>query len=57
VQAITREFESQPLFQLFDIIRDEIQDSFDASVDDPKIFEKVQWFAAYWNRSVPAFRA
>ena len=26
-----------------------IQERFDASVDDPAHFEKVRWFAEYWN--------
>jgi hypothetical protein len=30
-------------------IRDKIQKRFSEAVDDPKHFEKVQWFARYWN--------
>lgn len=33
-------------------VRDKIQQRFLEAVDDPRRFEKVQWFAAYWNRSV-----
>jgi hypothetical protein len=29
-----------------------IQKKFDESVDNPRHFEKVQWFARYWNESV-----
>ncbi|MBI3699426.1 MAG: hypothetical protein HY242_03135 [Afipia sp.] len=30
-----------------------IQKKFDEAIDNPLHFEKVQWFAEYWNRSVP----
>ncbi len=30
-------------------IAEQIQRRFDESVDDPRHFEKVQWFARYWN--------
>jgi hypothetical protein len=28
-----------------------LQDRLDRTADDPRRFEKVQWFAAYWNRT------
>ncbi|MBI3705847.1 MAG: hypothetical protein HY244_18785 [Rhizobiales bacterium] len=40
-------------YAAIDIMRDEIQDCFDASTDDPSIFKKMQWFARYWNRVIP----
>lgn len=36
----------------FVFLKDKIQQRFVEAIDDPRIFEKVQWFAAYWNRSV-----
>ena len=30
-------------------IREKIQERFDKSRDNPKHFEKVRWFAIYWN--------
>jgi hypothetical protein len=30
-----------------------IQKKFDEAIDNPQHFKKVQWFAEYWNRSVP----
>lgn len=32
-----------------------IQQSFNVAVDDPRVFEKVQWFAKYWNDTVRQF--
>jgi hypothetical protein len=37
----------------FKTLREMIQRRFDESVDNPKHFEKVQWFANYWNISFP----
>jgi hypothetical protein len=34
-----------------------IQRRFDESVDAPRHFEKVQWFANYWNISIREERA
>jgi hypothetical protein len=34
-------------------IRSQIQDRYHEAIDNPRIFEKVKWFAAYWNRSLP----
>lgn len=33
-------------------LREQIQKRFLEAVDNPKHFEKVQWFAAYWNRKI-----
>jgi hypothetical protein len=33
-------------------MRMQIQQEFDASIDDPIVFEKLQWFAKYWNEIV-----
>jgi hypothetical protein len=30
-----------------------IQHQFDESIDDPKVFEKYQWFSRYFNETVP----
>ena len=38
-------------------MRDMIQRRFDESVDTPRHFEKVQWFANYWNISIHEERA
>ena len=38
-------------------MRDMIQRRFDKSVDTPRHFEKVQWFANYWNISIHEERA
>ena len=34
-------------------LQNTIQKKFDEAIDNPRHFEKVQWFAEYWNRSVP----
>jgi hypothetical protein len=38
-------------------IREMIQRRFDESVDTPQHFEKVQWFANYWNLTIREERA
>lgn len=38
----------------FGAIRDMVQRRFNEAVDNPRHFEKVKWFAQYWNRSRPA---
>jgi hypothetical protein len=40
-------------YRTIDVMRDNIQDEFDSSTDDPQVFQKIQWFAAYWNRVIP----
>ncbi len=37
-------------------IAGQIQRRFNDAVDDPRIFEKVQWFAKYWNASTSRVR-
>jgi hypothetical protein len=43
-----------------DVLRDfakmalAIQRRFDEAIDNPRHFEKVQWFARYWNASIPS---
>jgi hypothetical protein len=37
------------------IMRDRIQQRFDEAVDEPRHFEKVKWFALYWNESLFRF--
>jgi hypothetical protein len=39
-------------FSRFEIMRNRIQARFDQSVDNPRHFEKVQWFARYFNDTV-----
>jgi hypothetical protein len=34
-------------------IKDRVQQRFEISVDNPKHFKKVRWFARYWNAIVP----
>jgi hypothetical protein len=34
-------------------IAEQVQARFDASRDNPSHFEKVRWFAQYWNESIP----
>jgi hypothetical protein len=36
----------------FVAIQQRIQQRFSESVDTPRYFEKVQWFANYWNLSL-----
>jgi len=34
-------------------IRDRIQQRYEESMDTPRHFEKVRWFAQYWNDAIP----
>lgn len=36
----------------FEAMADQIQRRLDEAFDNPRYFEKVQWFARYWNRVV-----
>ena len=36
----------------YEAMADRIQLRFDEAFDNPRHFEKVQWFAKYWNRTV-----
>jgi hypothetical protein len=37
-------------------MRNQIQKCLNEAVDNPRHFEKVQWFAAYWNHSIPQLK-
>lgn len=34
-------------------IRDKIRERYEESMDSPRHFEKVRWFAQYWNEAIP----
>jgi hypothetical protein len=34
-------------------IRERIQERYEESMDSPRHFEKVKWFAQYWNEAIP----
>jgi hypothetical protein len=34
-------------------IRERIQERYEESMDTPRHFEKVKWFAQYWNEVIP----
>jgi hypothetical protein len=40
----------------YNLIASKIQQRFDDAVDNPRHFEKVQWFARYWNETTGPFR-
>jgi hypothetical protein len=44
---------NRPALSKYGQIRTHIQGRYHEAIDDPRIFEKVKWFAAYWNRSLP----
>lgn len=39
--------------RLYLSIRDRIQERYEESMDTPRHFEKVRWFARYWNEEIP----
>lgn len=39
--------------QRFSKIRDKIQQRYEEAMDTPRHFEKVRWFAQYWNETIP----
>lgn len=45
--------EKQHSLEEYERMRDTIQRRLSESVDDPRHFEKVQWFARYWNKCSP----
>jgi len=47
----------EPDLSYFSTIQRMIQTRFNESVDTPKHFEKVQWFARYWNDSIIQIRS
>lgn len=44
--------EEEPNLTMYEEMRSRIVQRFAESVDTPRHFEKVQWFARYWNRTV-----
>lgn len=50
---INKRPEDKVSLEHFQKIQDLIQQKFDESIDNPRHFEKIQWFANYWNRSIP----
>lgn len=46
----------EPDLRFFAHIRTQIQLRFSEAADDPRHFEKVQWFARYWNESIIRIR-
>lgn len=40
-------------FQRLHLIRDKIQERYEEAMDTPRHFEKVRWFAQYWNEMIP----
>jgi hypothetical protein len=45
--------EEQESLKEFETMRDMIQMRMDEAIDTPRHYEKVKWFANYWNRSHP----
>lgn len=43
----------QDTHQRYIRIRDKIQERYGEAMDDPRHFEKVRWFARYWNEVIP----
>lgn len=41
----------------FNLMAWNIQERFTSSFDDPRVFEKIQWFAKYWNHVVHPYKA
>jgi hypothetical protein len=50
---ITRTPGDSELLAEYDKFADQIQRRFDEAADNPRHFEKVKWFAQYWNEAVP----
>jgi hypothetical protein len=50
---INKRPEDQESFEEFQKIQDLIQMRFNQSFDNPRHFEKTQWFADYWNSCLP----
>ena len=38
----------------YSLIKTMIEEEYREAMDNPRHFEKVQWFAKYWNASLPA---
>ena len=52
VNVLRPEREDFGVVDYFGKIRERLQHNFNEAVDTPKHFEKVQWFARYWNDAV-----
>jgi hypothetical protein len=45
--------EERVRYNKFQSIRERIQERYEESMDTPKHFEKVRWFAQYWSDVIP----
>jgi hypothetical protein len=52
-QNITRRPGDSEVLAEYDKLAEQIQQRFDEATDNPRHFEKVKWFAGYWNEAVP----
>lgn len=43
----------EALYRSYLSIRDRIKERYEESMDTPRHFEKVRWFARYWNEEIP----
>lgn len=43
--------------QRYNFMAQRLQENFDAAVDNPRHFEKLLWFARYWNSATGRFRS
>jgi hypothetical protein len=50
---INRKPGDSELLAEYDKFADQVQRRFDEATDNPRHFEKVKWFAQYWNESLP----
>lgn len=41
------------LHQRYNRIKDKIRERYEEAMDNPRHFEKVRWFARYWNEAIP----
>ena len=42
--------------QRYNLMATRLQERFDLAVDEPRHYEKMKWFARYWNESIRNFR-
>lgn len=47
--------DEKSLHAQFQLIRDRLQVRYEESMDTPRHFEKVRWFARYWNETVAPY--
>jgi hypothetical protein len=45
--------EERETYKQYVSIRDRIQERYEETMDNPRHFEKVRWFAEYWNNAIP----